>query len=163
MSSQRNRHLFEEKPVGLWEMFQDIATSVVNGLIFCNIMKAHSRVKNVEERLLVSSKQTFLADAMLGSVARKLRIFGFDTLYLRHFNDDDLLKIGVAQDRIILTCDRDLFRKIVKAGAHGALLKGSDDLEDIAHVLSKCKITSIGFSTLNSRCSICNGLIIIKG
>ena len=97
---------------------------------------------------------------MLGSVARKLRIFGFDTLYLRHFNDDDVLKIGVAQDRIILTCDRDLFRKIVKAGAHGALLKGSDDLEDIAHVLSKCKITSIGFSTLNSRCSICNGLII---
>jgi len=97
---------------------------------------------------------------MLGSVARKLRIFGFDTLYLRHFNDDDVLKIGVAQDRIILTCDRDLFRKIVKAGAHGALLKGSDDLEDIAHILSKCKITSIGFSTLNSRCSICNGLII---
>ena len=97
---------------------------------------------------------------MLGSVARKLRIFGFDTLYLRHFNDDDVLKIGVAQDRIILTCDRDLFRRIVKAGAHGALLKGSDDLEDIAHVLSKCKITSIGFSTLNSRCSVCNGLII---
>jgi len=97
---------------------------------------------------------------MLGSVARKLRIFGFDTLYLRHFNDDDVLKIGVAQDRIILTCDRDLFRKIVKAEAHGALLKGSDDLEDIAHVLSKYKITSIGFSTLNSRCSVCNGLIM---
>jgi uncharacterized protein len=97
---------------------------------------------------------------MLGSVARKLRIFGFDTLYLRHFNDDDVLKIGVVQGRIILTCDRELFRRIIKAGAHGALLKGSDDLEDIAHVLSKYKISSIGFSTLNSRCSICNGLII---
>jgi uncharacterized protein len=97
---------------------------------------------------------------MLGSVARKLRIFGFDTLYLRHFNDDDVLKIGVVQGRIILTCDRELFRRIIKAGAHAALLKGSDDLEDIAHVLSKYKISSIGFSTLNSRCSICNGLII---
>ena len=97
---------------------------------------------------------------MLGSVARTLRIFGFDTLYLRHFNDDDVLKIGVSQRRIILTCDRELFRRIVKAGAHGVLLKGSDDLEDIAHVLSKYEIPSIGFSTLNSRCSICNGLII---
>ena len=96
---------------------------------------------------------------MLGSVARKLRIFGFDTLYLRHFNDDDVLKIGVAQRRIILTCDRELFRRIVKAGAYGVLLKGSDDLEDIAYVLSKYGISSIGFSTLNSRCSICNGLI----
>lgn len=97
---------------------------------------------------------------MLGSVARKLRIFGFDTLYLRHFNDDDILKIGIAQDRIILTCDRELFRRIVKAGTHGALLQGSDDLEDIAHVLSKYEISSISFSTLNSRCSACNGLII---
>jgi uncharacterized protein with PIN domain len=97
---------------------------------------------------------------MLGSVARKLRIFGFDTLYLRHFNDEDVLKIGVAQNRIILTCDRELFRRIVKAGAHGALLQGSDDLEDIAHVLSKYQISSISFSTFNSRCSACNGLII---
>ena len=97
---------------------------------------------------------------MLGSVARKLRIFGFDTLYLRHFNDDDVLKIGVAQRRIILTCDRELFRRLVKAAARGVLLKGSNDLEDIAYVLSKYEISSIGFSRLNSRCSICNGLIM---
>jgi uncharacterized protein with PIN domain len=97
---------------------------------------------------------------MLGSVARKLRIFGFDTLYLRHFNDDDVLKIGIAQNRIILTCDRELFRRIVKARAHGVLLQGSDDVEDIAHVLSKYEISSISFRTLNSRCSACNGLII---
>jgi uncharacterized protein with PIN domain len=97
---------------------------------------------------------------MLGSVARKLRIFGFDTLYFRHFSDDDVLRIGIAQNRIILTCDRELFRRIVKAGVHGALLQGSDDLEDIAHVLSKYEISSISFRTLNSRCSVCNGIII---
>jgi uncharacterized protein with PIN domain len=97
---------------------------------------------------------------MLGSVARKLRIFGFDTLYLRHQDDDDVLKIGIAQNRIILTCDRELFRRIVKAGVHGVLLQGSDDLDDLAHVLSKYGISSISFMSLNSRCSACNGLII---
>jgi uncharacterized protein len=45
----------------------------------------------------------FLADAMLGSIARKLRIFGFDTLYNAQVNDDEILKIGMEQDRVILT------------------------------------------------------------
>src|SRR5919202_2153926 len=121
MSFQRSQHLLEEKPVGLWEMFEDIVMSVVNGLIFCNTMKVHSHVKNVEERLLVSSKRAFLADAMLGSVARKLRIFGFDTLYIAHTHDDEIMKIGIEQGRVILTADRELFKRIVKAGAKGVL------------------------------------------
>ena len=73
--------------------------------------KVHSHVKNVGERSLVNSKPTFLADAMLGSIARKLRIFGFDTLYVAHAHDDEILKIGIAEDRIILTCDKELFKR----------------------------------------------------
>ena len=125
-------------------------------------MKAHSRVKNVEERLLVSSKQTFLADAMLGSVARKLRIFGFDTLYVAHTHDDEILKIGIAENRIILTCDKELFKRALKNEADSILLQGSDDLKDIVHILSKCGIALLTFHTIDSRCAICNGLLIRK-
>jgi uncharacterized protein len=65
-------------------------------------------VKSVEARQLVRSKPTFLADAMLGSVARKLRIFGFDTLYIKHTHDDEILKIAIEDNRAILTCEKEL-------------------------------------------------------
>ena len=124
--------------------------------------KVHLHVKNVEERSLVSSKPSFLADAMLGSIARKLRIFGFDTLYAAHTHDDEILKIGIAENRIILTCDKELFKRTLKKEAQSVLLQGSDDLKDIVHILSKCGIASLLFHTIDSRCVRCNGLLIRK-
>jgi uncharacterized protein with PIN domain len=99
---------------------------------------------------------------MLGSVARKLRIFGFDTLYIKDIHDDDVLKIGITHNRVILTCDKQLFKRMIKTGAHGALLQGYDDFEDIVHALAKYGISSLSFDTLNSRCSTCNGLLTKK-
>jgi len=59
---------------------------------------------------VVLKAPSFLADAMLGSVARKLRIFGFDTLYIAHAHDDEILKTGIEQGRVILTADKELFK-----------------------------------------------------
>jgi uncharacterized protein len=92
---------------------------------------------------------------MLGSLARKLRIFGFDTLYIAHTHDDEVLKIGIEQGRVILTADRELFKRIVKAGARGVLVSGDGKLEDIVHILAKNGIASVDFAS--SRCSVCNG------
>ena len=104
---------------------------------------------------------SFIADAMLGSVARKLRIFGFDTLYVAHASDDEILKIGIEQNRVILTADKDLFKRIVKAGADGVLVdsRAGDDVPDLVHILAKNGITSIGLDGISSRCSVCNGLL----
>ncbi|HEV8386394.1 MAG TPA: Mut7-C RNAse domain-containing protein [Nitrososphaera sp.] len=96
-----------------------------------------------------------MADSMLGSVARKLRIFGFDTLYLVHVEDSEVLKIGVDQDRVILTADKEFFKRIVKAKAKGVLVGGSDELEDLVHILEKNGIRSV--DRTESRCSMCNG------
>jgi uncharacterized protein with PIN domain len=94
---------------------------------------------------------------MLGSVARKLRIFGFDTLYVAHVEDSEVLKIGIDQDRIILTADKEFFKRIVKVNAKGVLVGGSNEVEDIVHILEKYGITSIDGIGIGSRCSICNG------
>jgi uncharacterized protein len=102
---------------------------------------------------------TFLADAMLGSIARKLRIFGFDTLYVAHAHDNEILKMGIDQNRVILTADKELFKRIVKAGTRGVLVSCSSDAEDLVHILSKNGITSIDLNGIGSRCSICNGLL----
>ena len=95
---------------------------------------------------------------MLGSVARKLRIFGFDTLYLVHVEDSEVLKIGVDQGRVILTADKEFFKRIVKAKASGVLVGGSDELEDLVHILEKNGIRSI--DRTESRCSMCNGILV---
>ena len=93
------------------------------------------------------SSISFLADAMLGNIARKLRIFGFDTIYLAHARDDEILKIGIEQDRVILTADKELFKRIVKVGARGVLVSGgASELEDLIHILTKNGITSVGTS-----------------
>lgn len=102
---------------------------------------------------------SFLADAMLGSVARKLRIFGFDTLYLAHAHDDEILKMGIEEDRVILTADKELFKRVVKADARGVLVSGAGELEDLVHILSKNGITSVDPDGIGSRCSMCNGLL----
>jgi len=94
---------------------------------------------------------------MLGNLARKLRIFGFDTLYIAHTHDDEILKTGIEQGRVILTADRELFKRIVKAGARGVLVSGESELEDLVHILAKSRISSIDFAS--SRCSVCNGLL----
>ncbi|RPJ50546.1 MAG: hypothetical protein EHJ95_06850, partial [Methanobacteriota archaeon] len=49
---------------------------------------AISLVRTAEQRYKVKLwLPRFLVDAMLGDIARKLRIFGFDTLYMKDTSD----------------------------------------------------------------------------
>lgn len=96
---------------------------------------------------------------MLGGIARKLRIFGFDTLYMVHAPDDEILKTGIQQGRVILTADKELFKRVVKAGAPGVLVSGADEVKDLVHILAKNGITSVNLGGIGSRCSVCNGLL----
>jgi uncharacterized protein with PIN domain len=100
-------------------------------------------------RLVLETRSVaFLADAMLG----------FDTLYMAQAHDDEILKTGIMQNRVILTADKELFKRIVKVGARGVLVSaGASELEDLVHILTENGITSIGMNGVGSRCSVCNG------
>src|SRR5215813_270690 len=50
-------------------------------------------------------KPTFIADVMVGRLARWLRILGFDVLYSNRYEDDEILRIASAENRMILTRD----------------------------------------------------------
>src|SRR5262249_10770147 len=52
----------------------------------------------------------FVADAMLGRVARWLRVLGFDVVYDPTLHDAALVQLAEADDRILLTRDRQLLR-----------------------------------------------------
>ena len=58
-----------------------------------------------------SGRHRFLADVMLGSLARWLRILGYDTWYNNQIDDDDLISRCQIDNRIALTRDRRLTQR----------------------------------------------------
>lgn len=54
----------------------------------------------------------FIVDVMLGTLAKWLRIMGFDTIYDSHFSDDDLFFKAHQEQRILLTKDAKLAFKM---------------------------------------------------
>ena len=53
----------------------------------------------------------FIADAHLGGLAQLLRLAGFDTLYDNHYPDADIEVLAAAEQRIVLTRDRELLKR----------------------------------------------------
>jgi len=74
-----------------------------------------------------------IADVMVGSLAKWLRMLGFDTLYFRHIDDNELIRVALQERRIVLTRDRDLAKG---RGAGRSILIESENLpEQLRQVL----------------------------
>lgn len=53
----------------------------------------------------------FIADIMVGRLARYLRIFGYDVLYFHKISDADLINKAEKESRIVLTRDSRMIRR----------------------------------------------------
>lgn len=74
----------------------------------------------------------FVADAHLGGVARLLRMAGFDTLYDNNIKDEEVEAIALADDRVVLTRDRDLLkRRTITHGCYVHQLKAAHQLREL--------------------------------
>lgn len=67
-----------------------------------------SRVAMEPRRAAIVGEPRFLADAMLGALARWLRILGYDTAWESDVADSRLARRAIGEDRIVLTRDRRL-------------------------------------------------------
>ena len=99
--------------------------------------------------------KSFIVDAMLGKLASWLRLTGHDTFYSTKVHDDELLRIALEQNRILLTSDAILSRRAKDAGAEVMLVRGTVD-EEVASVFLKYGISPKADPS-NSRCTKCNG------
>ncbi|MDA4116519.1 MAG: Mut7-C RNAse domain-containing protein [Thaumarchaeota archaeon] len=100
----------------------------------------------------------FVADAMLGSLARKLRIFGFDTIYFGEGGDPELEALAKKEKRVIITSDRRLFEHSEGMGLRAVLVEGKTDgarLRSVAKQAGPGMTLSLRGRT--SRCAVCNG------
>jgi uncharacterized protein with PIN domain len=97
------------------------------------------------------SPPRFVCDVMLGSLARRLRLFGYDVTYSSDASDDSLLTVSLREKRTLLTRDVSLGR----LAERGAVIISSMSLhEQLSQVFSLlgCSCRPRPFS----RCSLCN-------
>jgi len=94
----------------------------------------------------------FIADAMLGRLARWLRFLGFDTLYYSDISDSRLIRIAREQNRFVLTRDTRLVR--IRAVKDYLLIRANDSYSQLLEV-----ITTLNLREFNpfSICVECNG------
>ena len=77
----------------------------------------------------------FIADAHLGGLARLLRMSGFDTLYDNHFQDDEVERISSAENRIVLTRDRELLKR--RGITHGCYVHAVQPAEQLREIFTR--------------------------
>lgn len=94
---------------------------------------------------------------MLGSLARKLRAFGFDVGYFRKGADAEIVSTARREKRVILTADRALAASAAAAGAQALLLEGRTDGRRIAALLARASEAGIPLRRGPPRCSACGG------
>jgi len=107
----------------------------------------------------MGERKKFIADTMMGEVARWLRILGYDVLYNRNYSDPQILKIARASKRTIITRDRGLHVKAMKNNIKSIYIY-SDKIEyRLAELALKARI-SLEVDPDKSRCPECNGVLV---
>jgi uncharacterized protein len=112
-------------------------------------------VKNVEVKQPYRDL-AFFADSMHGSLARKLRIFGLNTTYMRSICDELVMSYCIKERRILLTSDKGLFKRSLKKRIDVVLLQGHSDKENMVKIFSQYKIKNVLFDSEFARCPVCN-------
>jgi len=98
-----------------------------------------------------------LCDQMLGTLAKWLRILGFDTYYANSkISDKELLDIAKKENRIIISRDKGFVNSARKQNVESIEIADTDLDEQLKQVL---KHVTINKKLILSRCTICNSKI----
>ena len=97
----------------------------------------------------------FLADGMLGKLARWLRMLGQDVIYSVQFDDAQLLELAKAEQRALLTRDFELYKRAIARGIDAFYVEGKTESERLAEV-SKRYGVSLVIDMEKSHCPVCN-------
>jgi len=94
----------------------------------------------------------FVADAMLGRLAKWLRILGHDTAYFPNLEDQELVRLARAEDRVLLTRDTELTRR---RGLRSLLVESDRLEEQLGQLLRDLSLDMDS----PARCARCNALL----
>lgn len=102
-------------------------------------------------RVSVAEGTGFVADAMLGGLARWLRLAGCDVLYDARLDDNELVRLTRQRGRVLLTRDRQLSQR---RGLRAVYVVSERPEEQLHQVLC-----AFGGACGEPRCGECNGAL----
>jgi uncharacterized protein len=100
-------------------------------------------------------KPMFVADVMLGRLARWLRIAGFDVLYSNRFTDDELVALSRREGRILLSRDT---RLLVRKAVERFIFLESESVQSQLRQVFECTHVA-SLPEVLTRCLSCNDIL----
>ena len=97
----------------------------------------------------------FVLDTHLGTLARYLRLLGFDTLYRNDYEDATLARISANEDRILLTRDQGLLKRRIIT--HACFVRSDTPREQLREICARLDLHDL--IAPFRRCARCNGLL----
>ncbi len=104
-----------------------------------------------------NEKPIFLVDAMLGKLAKKLRLLGYDSFYSSNMEDDKIIQLAKNENRILVTKDVPLTQKAKKQEILAVQITSDDEIEQFLQINEKASLGKCTVSGGSSRCPVCNG------
>jgi len=98
----------------------------------------------------------FLVDGMLGNVAKKLLLFGYDAEYISDMGDLELIQKAKNEDRIIISKDRQLIANAKKSAIQTIQITKEDEIEQFLEILDTVRLELNEISGDTARCTKCN-------
>jgi uncharacterized protein with PIN domain len=99
---------------------------------------------------------TFFVDAMLGNIAKKLRLMGFDSKYEPNIDDDYLINSAQKDQRVIISRDENLIKKASKFGIESIFLENQEEIKQFHEIINRLGLKSIEINGDKARCPLCN-------
>jgi uncharacterized protein len=100
-------------------------------------------------------KTRFILDVHLGTLAKHLRLMGFDTYYRNDLRDEEIIRRSVTSQRIILTRDLPMLKNGIVT--HGYFVRNTNPFKQLQEVVRRFDL--IKQIKPFHRCLECNGII----
>jgi len=100
----------------------------------------------------------FIVDCMHGKLARKMRIYGYDTLYDINFEDDAILVTAKKEERIIITSDKNLIERAYSENVPVIRASLDNDVSRMMEIFKTFKLKP-NLNPKYSRCPHCNVIL----
>ena len=97
---------------------------------------------------------------MLGKLAKKLRLLGFDAFYSSSIADNKIISMAKNEKRILLTKDRVLAQLAQKIEIKTVTISDADELEQFSQIKEKVSFDGFVINGKISRCTNCNGKLL---
>lgn len=96
---------------------------------------------------------------MLGTIAKKMRILGFDSKYSAAIDDEDLILLAKKESRTIITKDHQVADNAKKHDILTVDITTHTEKAQLIEIAKKIGFKKYEFNPSSARCPMCNGIL----